>query len=180
MFLPSPAGHPWGLQRGGSSLSPGKPCSPGQSPPCLRIRWVHLPSSDSQGCAIPISWRHEGQDRPCFVPQHSLKKYKKRLQLLIHQACVCLSLDYAGKQYRSKKSELQLTNSSDANDTGIETKRKIDFSEKPDSYLALGANVLQREPQGCQWEADRPNNCSRCIFKVIISALKYEEVEDSS
>lgn len=81
------------------------------------------------------------------------------LQLLIHQASVCLSLDYAGKQYRSKKPELQLTN-----DTGMQTESKIDFTEKPDSYLALGVSVLQRGPQGCQWEADHPNHCSRSIF----------------
>lgn len=86
------------------------------------------------------------------------------LQLLIQQACVCLSLDYAGKQYRSKKSELQLNNSSDANDTGMKTESKVDFTEKPDSYLALGASVHQREPQGWQWEADRPNNYIRSIF----------------
>lgn len=84
------------------------------------------------------------------------------LQLLIHQACECLH--YAGKQYRSKKSELQLNNSSDANDTGMQTESKVDFTEKPGSYLALGASVLQRGAQGCQWEADHPNNCSKSIF----------------
>lgn len=86
------------------------------------------------------------------------------LQLLIHQACAYLSLDYAGKQYRSKKSELQLTNSSDANDTGMQTESKVDFTEKPTSCPALEANVLQRGPQECQWDTDHPNDCSRSIF----------------
>lgn len=52
---------------------------------------------------------------------------------------------------------------------GWKLKVRLISLKSPIRYFALGANVLQRGAQKCQWEADHPNNCSsrRAVLRWV-------------